>query len=141
MPKSDPPAKVATSDGLGPDPEAVRLVEYLKGYPRSDGIDAAIRLLSEQASDIAGMQALLKLQKSSYEREIEIEVAAERERWIAKAGSAYTEAHAIFNDPPSETAQEVRDLIEWHLYRMRHDEIEGPNVRAKPTDTAQQEKA
>jgi hypothetical protein len=80
MPESDPPAKVATSDGLGPDPEAVRLVEYLKGYPRSDGIDAAILLLSEQASDIACLQALLKLQKSSYEREIEIEVAAERER-------------------------------------------------------------
>lgn len=55
-------------------------------------------------------------------------VAAERERWVAKAGTAYTEAHAIFNDPPSETAQEVRDVIEWHLYRMRHDEIEGPNA-------------
>jgi pyocin large subunit-like protein len=39
-------------------------------------------------------------------------MAAERDRWIAKAGSAYTEAHAIFNDPPSETAQEVRELIE-----------------------------
>lgn len=67
------------------------------------------------------------------------EVAAERERWVAKAGTAYTEAHAIFNDPPSETAQEVRDVIEWHLYRMRHDEIEGPNVganRETPHDDA-----
>mgnify|MGYP003491363262 CR=1 FL=1 len=46
-------------------------------------------------------------------------VDAERERWIAKAGMAYTDAHAIFNDPPSETAQEVRDVIEWHLATMR----------------------
>ena len=48
-------------------------------------------------------------------------VAAERERWIGKAGSAYAEAHAIFNDPPSETPQVVRDVIEWHLYTMRED--------------------
>jgi hypothetical protein len=34
-------------------------------------------------------------------------VAAERDRWIAKAGATYTDAHAIFNDPPSETPQEV----------------------------------
>jgi hypothetical protein len=46
-------------------------------------------------------------------------VAAERERWIAKAGAAYTDAHAIFNDPPSETTQAVRDVIEWHLHAMR----------------------
>lgn len=45
--------------------------------------------------------------------------AHERERWIAKAGQVYTEAHAIFNDPPSETPQEVRDVIEWHLSSMR----------------------
>lgn len=45
--------------------------------------------------------------------------AHERERWIAKAGQVYTDAHAIFNDPPSETPQEVRDVIEWHLSSMR----------------------
>lgn len=48
--------------------------------------------------------------------------AAERERWIAKSGIAYTEAHAIFNDPPSETPQVVRDVIEWHLHAMRANE-------------------
>ena len=50
------------------------------------------------------------------------EVAVERRRWIRKAGAAYTEAHAIFNDSPSETAQEVRDVIEWHLATMRANE-------------------
>ena len=50
---------------------------------------------------------------------IESAVAAERDRWIAKAGAAYTDAHAIFNDPPGETPQEVRDVIEWHLSTMR----------------------
>ena len=48
--------------------------------------------------------------------------AAERQRWIAKAGAAYTDAHAIFNDPPSETPQVVRDVIEWHLHTMRANE-------------------
>jgi hypothetical protein len=51
-------------------------------------------------------------------------VAAERERWIAKAGATYTEAHAIFNDPSCMTSQDVRDVIEWHLHAMRHSEIE-----------------
>lgn len=38
----------------------------------------------EQAADeIDQLHALLKRQQASYEREIEIEVAAERERWIA----------------------------------------------------------
>lgn len=49
-------------------------------------------------------------------------VATERQRWIAKAGATYTDAHAIFNDPPSETPQVVRDVIEWHLHAMRANE-------------------
>lgn len=46
-------------------------------------------------------------------------VQAEHDRWIAKAGRVYTDAHAIFNDPPSETPQDVRDVIEWHLASLR----------------------
>ena len=64
---------------------------------------------------------------------------AECQRWIAKAGKAYTDAHAIFNDPPSETPQEVRDVIEWHLHAMRHNEIEcwaAPVGVAAPSDGA-----
>ena len=49
--------------------------------------------------------------------------AAERERWIKKSGAVYKTAHSVFNDPPSETTQEVRDVIEWHLFQMRHDEL------------------
>ena len=36
--------------------------------------------------------------------------AAERERWIKKSGAVYKTAHSVFNDPPSETTQEVRDV-------------------------------
>ena len=57
---------------------------------------------------------------------IEAAVAAERERWIVKAGKTYTEAHAMFDGAQSRSkpAKKVRDVIEWHLWRMRHDELE-----------------
>lgn len=59
--------------------------------------------------------------------------AQEQDRWIRKAGAVYTQAHAVFNNPPSETPQEVRDVIEWHLYSMRHDEIEELDAATQAT--------
>lgn len=52
------------------DSEAARLVEYLKGYPRSDGTDAAIRVLLEQAAEIErGAAALTLLKRIRYHAE------------------------------------------------------------------------
>lgn len=31
----------------------------------------------------------------------------------------YTDAHYIFNNPPGETSQEVRDVIEWYAAAIR----------------------
>ena len=31
----------------------------------------------------------------------------------------YTDAHYIFNNPPRETSQEVRDVIEWYAAAIR----------------------
>ena len=31
----------------------------------------------------------------------------------------YTDAHYIFNNPPGETSQEVRDVIEWYASAIR----------------------
>ena len=31
----------------------------------------------------------------------------------------YTDAHFIFNNPPGETSQEVRDVIEWYAAAIR----------------------
>ena len=77
------------------------------------------------AMSIADRAALMVAGKAVWDAA----VAAERDRWIAKAGATYTDAHAIFNDPPSETPQQVRDVIEWHLYAMRDNEW--PNVGAE----------
>ena len=78
-------------------------------------IDAAFKTLIECREPDAWRAALIELTHTA----VDSAVAAERERWIAKVGTAYTEAHAIFNEPPSETAQEVRDVIEWHLFSLR----------------------
>ena len=51
--------------------------------------------------------------------------AAERERWIAKVGKTYREAHARFDDYSNPANKSVHDCIEWHLFNLRHDEIGG----------------
>ncbi len=73
--------------------------------------DARRRELQAQIEQLQGRLAQAGLEQQRAVRE-------ERERWIAKADATYTDAHAIFNDPPSETPQEVRDVIEWHLAVM-----------------------
>ena len=52
------------------------------------------------------------------------QVAAERDRWIAKCSEAYTEAHAMFDDYRDPANKHVRECIEWQLWRLRHDEID-----------------
>ena len=90
-------------------------------WPAADEVWNAAGALSETLRAKVHAQALQILAMNG---EVMTAIAAERERWIVKAGAAYIEAHAIFNNPPSETPKEVRDVIEWHLYAMRHDEIE-----------------
>ena len=56
---------------------------------------------------------------------IDSAVAAEKDRWLAKAGQTYRDAHAMFDDYSDPANKPVRDVIEWHLFNLRHDEIDG----------------
>ena len=83
-PQSGPLLGLGSSDGLGPGSEAARLVEYLKGYPRTDGTDAAIRVLSEQVVEIERLKADRDswMQQASDRAQDALDlVAAERKHW------------------------------------------------------------
>jgi hypothetical protein len=53
---------------------------------------------------------------SSLERFAELVRAEEREA----LETLYTDAHYIFNNPPGETSQDVRDVIEWYAAAIRN---------------------
>ena len=83
--------RIPGCDGLGPGSEAARLVEYLKGYPLTDGVSAAIRVLSEQVVEIERLTADRDswMQQASDRAQDALDlVAAERER-CAKMADEY----------------------------------------------------
>ena len=61
-PQSGPLLGLGSSDGLGHGSEAARMVEYLKGYPHTDGVSDAIRVILAQAAEIERLRARLRWQ-------------------------------------------------------------------------------
>ena len=72
---------------------------------RNDGATDIANLLDEAAAEIERLQKLLNLQQQSYEREIALEVAAERERLRALV-QAVRDANAADSAPRMLTARQ-----------------------------------
>lgn len=71
---------------LGLAAEAARLVAYLETYPRSDGVDAAVRLIAWQSAEIERLRAKLS------------EVEDDRKLWIRRADKTWHERFAVENE-------------------------------------------
>lgn len=62
-----------------------------------------------------GVELASYAEKSAAKKAWAAAVAAEREALKA----LYADAQEIFNNPPSETSQDVRDVIEWYAAAIR----------------------
>lgn len=116
------PLALSLHAGLGPLPEAVQPVAYLyhdaaSAETANPMLDSTLVLMAaDRRPTLRNETPLVTLAQA------QAMVDTERQRWILKAGATYTDAHSIFNDPPSCTSQDVRDVIEWHLAAMRANE-------------------
>ena len=102
---------VKLSEGVGPAPRWWRCDTHGPGNHTAWGCPECVR---EMRDEIAQLRATLALQKASYEREIALDVAAERERWrsalVAKA-DAIAQANTSRRGINSAAAW-VRDVLQ-----------------------------
>lgn len=93
---------------------------YLKGMTMKTAIELAKEagilfqchtgILGRVNTSTEGSQSLERI-----ERLVELARAEEREAFEALE----KDAHEIFNNPPGETSQDVRDVIEWYAAAIR----------------------
>ena len=74
-----------------------------------------MKTVIEMAIEVGISDLTIGLYQQELERFAELVRADEREA----LETLYTDAHYIFNNPPGETSQEVRDVIEWYAAAIR----------------------
>ena len=115
------PANVGSMEGLGLVPEHVTPRAWAIFVDSSNArLWSTLQPHVQKLADAEGLAVTALYDHAA----IDAAVAAERGRWIAKAGQAYKEAHAMFDDYSDPSNKPVRDCIEWHLWNLRHDEID-----------------